>query len=155
MKAISFRQHLPIEHPESLIDVIVDAPTPGPRDLLVRIQAISINPVDTKVRKGSGPGQPSGELKILGWDAAGIVAEVGSGVTLFAPGDEVYYAGSVDRPGSYAEYNTGDEMIAGKKPASFDFANAAALPLTAITAWEMLFDRLRLQGDGTSGGARS
>jgi len=114
MKAISFRQHLPIEHPESLIDVIVDAPTPGPRDLLVRIQAISINPVDTKVRKGSGPGQPSGELKILGWDAAGIVAEVGSGVTLFAPGDEVYYAGSVDRPGSYAEYNTVVEMIAGK-----------------------------------------
>jgi NADPH2:quinone reductase len=148
MKAISFRQHLPIEHPESLIDVIVDAPTPGPRDLLVRIQALSVNPVDTKIRKGSGPGQPSGELKILGWDAAGIVAEVGSGVTLFAPGDEVYYAGSVDRPGSYAEVHTVDERIVGKKPASIDFANAAALPLTAITAWEMLFDRLHLQRDG-------
>ena len=75
MKAISFRQHLPIENPESLIDVTIDAPTPGPRDLLVRVQAVSVNPVDTKIRKGSGPGQPSGELKILGWDAAGVVAE--------------------------------------------------------------------------------
>ena len=112
---------------------------------------MSVNPVDTKIRKGSGPGQPSGELKILGWDAAGVVAEVGSGVTLFAPGDEVYYAGSVDRPGSYAEYNTVDERIVGKKPVSIDFANAAALPLAAITAWEMLFDRLRLPRDGKSG----
>jgi Alcohol dehydrogenase GroES-like domain len=100
MRAISFHQHLPIEHPESLIDVIVDRPKRGPRDLLVQIHAISVNPVDTKIRKGSGPGQLSGDLKILGWDAAGVVAEVGSDVTLFAPGDEVYYAGSVDRPGS-------------------------------------------------------
>ena len=100
MKAISFRQQLPIENPESLIDVVVDKPTPGPRDLLVQVRAISVNPVDTKIRKGSGPGQPSGELKILGWDAAGVIEEVGSDVTLFKPGDEVYYAGSVDRPGS-------------------------------------------------------
>ena len=150
MKAISFRQHLPIENSESLIDVIVDKPKPGPRDLLVQIQAISVNPVDTKIRKGSGPGQPSGDLKILGWDAAGVVAEIGSDVTLFAPGDEVYYAGSVDRPGSYAEFQVVDERIVGKKPASIDFANAAALPLTTITAWEMLFDRLSLRKDGTS-----
>jgi zinc-binding alcohol dehydrogenase family protein len=145
MKAISFHQHLPIEHPDSLIDVIVDKPKPGPRDLLVQIQAISVNPVDTKIRKGSGPGQPSGELKILGWDAAGIVTEVGSEVTLFAPGNEVYFAGSVDRPGSYAEFTVVDERIVGRKPSSIDFANTAALPLTTITAWEMLFDRLSLR----------
>jgi NADPH2:quinone reductase len=150
MKAISFHQHLPIEHPESLIDVIVDKPKPGPRDLLVQIHAISVNPVDTKMRKGSGPGQLSGDLKILGWDAAGVVAEVGSDVTLFAPGDEVYYAGSVDRPGSYAEFQAVDERIVGKKPASIDFANAAALPLTTITAWEMLFYRLSLRKDKVS-----
>jgi zinc-binding alcohol dehydrogenase family protein len=147
MKAISFRQHLPIENPESLIDVIVDKPKPGPRDLLVQIQALSVNPVDTKIRKGSGPGQPSGDLKILGWDAAGVVVEVGSDVTLFTPGDEVYYAGSVDRPGSYAEFQAVDERIVGKKPTSIDFANSAVLPLTTITAWEMLFDRLSLRRD--------
>jgi NADPH2:quinone reductase len=150
MKAISFHQHLPIEHPESLIDVIVDKPKPGSRDLLVQIHAVSVNPVDTKIRKGSGPGQPSGDLKILGWDAAGVVAEVGSDVTLFAPGDEVYYAGSVDRPGSYAEFQAVDERIVGQKPASIDFANAAALPLTTITAWEMLFCRLPLRKDKVS-----
>jgi NADPH2:quinone reductase len=150
MKAISFHQHLPIDHPESLIDVIVDQPKPGPRDLLVQIHAVSVNPVDTKIRKGSGPGQPSGDLKILGWDAAGVVAEVGPDVTLFAPGDVVYYAGSVDRPGSYAEFQAVDERIVGKKPASIDFANAAALPLTTITAWEMLFHRLALRKDRVS-----
>ena len=142
MKAVSFRQQLPIENPESLIDVVVDKPKPGPRDLLVRVRAISVNPVDTKIRKGSGPGQPSGELKILGWDAAGVVVEVGSDVPLFKPGDEVYYAGSVDRPGSYAEFQAVDERIVGKKPASIDFADTAALPLTTITAWELLFDRM-------------
>jgi NADPH:quinone reductase len=147
MRVISFHQHLPIEDPESLIDVIVDKPKPGARDLLVQVQAISVNPVDTKIRRGSGPGQPSGELKILGWDAAGIVVEVGSDVTLFKSGDQVYYAGSLDRPGSYAEFQAVDERIVGRKPASLDFAKAAALPLTTITAWEMLFDRLPLRRD--------
>jgi zinc-binding alcohol dehydrogenase family protein len=142
MKAVSFRQQLPIENPESLIDVVIDKPKPGPRDLLVQVRAISVNPVDTKIRKGSGPGQPSGELKILGWDAAGIVEEIGSEVTLFKPGDEVYYAGSLDRPGSYAEFQAVDERIVGRKPTSIDFADAAALPLTTITAWELLFDRM-------------
>ena len=137
MNAVSFRQQLPIENPESLIDVVVDKPKPGPRDLLVQVRAISVNPVDTKIRKGSGPGQPSGELKILGWDAAGVIEEVGSEVTLFKPGDEVYYAGSVDRPGSYAEFQAVDERIVGRKPTSIDFADAAVLPLTAITAWEL------------------
>ena len=142
MKAVSFRQQLPIENPESLIDVVIDKPKPGPHDLLVQVRAISVNPVDTKIRKGSGPGQPSGELKILGWDAAGVIEEVGSDVTLFKPGDEVYYAGSVDRPGSYAEFQAVDERIVGKKPTTIDFADTAALPLTTITAWELLFDRM-------------
>jgi len=152
MKAVSFRQQLPIENSESLIDVVIDKPKPGPRDLLVQVQAISVNPVDTKIRKGSGPGQPTGELKILGWDAAGIVAEVGSEATLFGPGDEVYYAGSVDRPGSYAEFQLVDERIVGKKPTSLNFADAAALPLATITAWEMLFDRLSLPSSPAIGG---
>ena len=152
MKAISFRQQLSIENPESLIDVVVDKPKPGPRDLLVQVHAISVNPVDTKIRKGSGPGHPSGEFKILGWDASGIIEEVGSAVTLFKPGDEVYYAGSVDRPGSYAEFQAVDERIVGKKPASIDFANAAALPLTAITAWELLFDRMSVSTSSSTQG---
>jgi NADPH2:quinone reductase len=144
MKAVSFRQHLPIDQPESLIDVEVEKPTQGPRDLLVRVRAISVNPVDTKVRKGGGPGKPEGELKILGWDAAGVVEEVGAEVSLFKPGDEVYYAGSIERPGSYAEFQAVDERIVGRKPASLSFADAAALPLTTITAWEMLFERLAI-----------
>ena len=101
------------------------------------------------MRKGSGPGQPTGELKILGWDAAGVVVEVGPEVSLFAPGDEVCYAGSIDRPGSYAEFQAVDERIVGKKPASLSFADAAALPLTTITAWEMLFERLSLSAAST------
>lgn len=145
MKAVSYRKQLPIEDPESLIDVTIDKPKPGARDLLVQIRAISVNPVDTKVRKGTGPGHPSGELKVLGWDAAGTVVEVGSAVTLFAPGEDVYYAGSLDRPGSYAEFQLVDERLVGRKPASVDFADAAALPLTTITAWEMLFERLSLR----------
>jgi NADPH:quinone reductase len=100
--------------------------------------------VDTKIRAGGGPGRPDGQLQILGWDAAGIVKEIGNAVSLFRPGDEVYYAGSVDRAGSYAELQCVDERIVGRKPRTLGFAEAAALPLTTITAWEMLFDRLRL-----------
>jgi NADPH2:quinone reductase len=154
MKAISFHQSLPAENPESLVDVTLDKPKPGPRDILVEVHAISVNPVDTKVRKGGGPGKPSGELKILGWDVAGIVTEIGSEVTLFSPGDEVYYAGAINRPGSYAEFNAVDERIVGRKPMSLNFANAAALPLTTITAWELIFDRLELRiGKLTSQGS--
>jgi NADPH2:quinone reductase len=153
MNAVSYRKHLPIEDLESLVDVVIDKPEPGPRDLLVQIRAISVNPVDTKVRRGGGPGQPSGELKILGWDAAGVVEAVGSEVALFAPGDEVYYAGSLERPGSYAEFQAVDERIVGRKPASLSFADAAALPLTTITAWELLFDRFSLQASPLLQGA--
>jgi zinc-binding alcohol dehydrogenase family protein len=144
MKVVSFYQSLPITDPQSFVDVSVDEPKPRPRDLLVEVRAVSVNPVDTKIRAGGGPARPEGQLQILGWDAAGIVKEIGNAVTLFRLGDEVYYAGSVDRPGSYAELQCVDERIVGHKPRTLGFAEAVALPLTTITAWEMLFDRLRL-----------
>lgn len=144
MKAVSFQKSLPIEDPESLLDVVVETPKPQGRDLLVAVRAISVNPVDTKIRGGGGPGSPGGAAKILGWDAAGVVTAIGSDVTLFKPGDEVYYAGSVDRSGSYAEYQLVDERIVGHKPMNIGFAEAAALPLTTITAWELLFDRMKI-----------
>jgi len=139
MKAISFTQHaLPIDNPQALIDISLPRPTPGPRDLLVEVRAVSVNPVDTKVRAGTFTKEP----KILGWDATGIVREVGAEVTLFQPGDEVFYAGSIARSGSYSEFHLVDERIVGQKPHSLSAADAAALPLTSITAWELLFDRL-------------
>jgi zinc-binding alcohol dehydrogenase family protein len=146
MKAITFTQHaLPIEDPQSLQDIDLPVPTPGPRDLLVEVRAVSVNPVDTKVRAGTFTKEP----KILGWDAAGIVREVGAEVTLFQPGDEVFYAGSLARTGSYSEFHLVDERIVGHKPRSLSAADAAALPLTSITAWELLFDRLGVtEGSG-------
>lgn len=142
MKAVAYRQSLPIEHPESLLDVTLPEPVPGPRDLLVRVQAVSVNPVDTKVRKRAAP--PAGELKVLGWDASGIVQAVGAQVSLFRPGDRVWYAGDITRPGSNAELQCVDERIVGRMPTTLSFAQAAALPLTTITAWELLFDRLEV-----------
>ena len=147
MKAVSFYQSLPVDHFESFVDVTIDDPVPGARDLLVDVQAISVNPVDAKIRGGGGPGRPDGALPILGWDAAGIVRAVGGEVTGFASGDEVYYAGSVDRPGCYAQLQCVDERLVARKPRRLDFAGAAALPLTTITAWEMLFDRLKIGKD--------
>ncbi|MDT3750518.1 MULTISPECIES: zinc-binding alcohol dehydrogenase family protein [Pseudomonas] len=146
MKAISFTQHaLPIDNPQALIDISLPRPTPGPRDLLVEVRAVSVNPVDTKVRAGTFTKEP----KILGWDATGIVREVGAEVTLFQPGDEVFYAGSIARTGSYSEFHLVDERIVGHKPHSLSAADAAALPLTSITAWELLFDRLGIvEGTG-------
>jgi NADPH2:quinone reductase len=142
MKIVSFDKSLPISDPNSLIDVTGEQPRPGARDLLVEVQAISVNPVDTKIRSGGGPTRPDGQLPILGWDAAGVVKETGTEVTLFEVGDEVYYAGSVDRAGSYGQFQCVDERIVGHKPKTIGFAEAAALPLTTITAWELLFDRL-------------
>jgi NADPH:quinone reductase len=144
MKIVSFHHSLPISDPASLLDLTAEMPTPKPRDLLVEVRAISVNPVDAKIRAGGGPGRPDGQSQILGWDAAGVVKSVGRDVTLFKPGDEVYYAGDVGRPGSYAEFQCVDERIVGRKPASIGFAEAAALPLTAITAWESLFDRMKI-----------
>ena len=140
MRAVGYRQSLPIADAESLLDVELPEPQPGPRDLLVEVRAVSVNPVDTKIRTRTQP--PPGDIKVLGFDAAGVVRAVGSGATLFAPGDEVWYAGSIARQGTNCELHLVDERIAGRKPRSLDFAHAAALPLTTITAWELLFDRL-------------
>jgi zinc-binding alcohol dehydrogenase family protein len=146
MRAVGYRKALPISDPASLEDLEVPMPEPGPRDLLVRVEAVSVNPVDVKVRASSDPG---GEPKILGYDAAGTVVATGSDVQLFSPGDEVYYAGSIDRPGTDAQFHVVDERITGHKPRSLTFAQAAALPLTTITAWEALFDRFRLNPESS------
>jgi NADPH2:quinone reductase len=142
MRAVGLYKYLPIDHPESLLDIDIPAPEPGPRDLLVRVKAVSVNPVDTKVR--SPKDKVESAPRVLGWDAAGIVERVGSGVSLFRAGDEVYYAGSIARPGCDAEYHAVDERIAGRKPRNLSFEEAAAMPLTTITAWEALFDRLAI-----------
>lgn len=148
MKAVAYTEHgLPISDPRALQDVTLPIPQPGPRDLRVAVRAISVNPVDTKVRNGVAVTEP----RVLGWDAVGIVDAVGDEVTLFQPGDAVFYAGAIGRPGSNAEYQLVDERIVGHKPASLDDAAAAALPLTAITAWELLFDRLRIAEGGGEG----
>ncbi|QBE66464.1 zinc-binding alcohol dehydrogenase family protein [Pseudoduganella lutea] len=148
MKAIVYTEHgLPIDSAASLVEMELPDPIPGPRDLLVRVHAVSVNPVDTKVRRGAAVTAP----RVLGWDAAGIVEAVGSDVTAFKPGDEVYYAGSLTRPGSYSELHLVDERIVGHKPRTLGFADAAALPLTSLTAWELLFDRLKVPEEGGSG----
>ena len=148
MKAVALTHYLPINDPKSLFDVELPNPVPAGCDLLVRVEAISVNPVDTKVpapkpRVESVP-------RVLGWDAAGIVEAVGSAVTQFQPGDEVYYAGDITRPGSNAEFQLVDERIVGHKPRTLSFAEAAALPLTAITAWEALFERMNIDLRGAN-----
>lgn len=145
MKAIGYQKPLDIDEQDALVDIELPVPVPGERDLLVRVKAISVNPVDTKIRKRAEP-EP-GSYKVLGWDAAGVVEAVGSDCELFNVGDEIWYAGAVDRPGSNAELQCVDERIAGKKPVSLDYARAAAMPLTTITAWEILFDRLQARRD--------
>lgn len=140
MKAVGYQKSLPIEDTDSLIDFETAKPEPKGRDIRVAVKAISANPVDYKVRKRAAP--PAGEYKILGFDAAGVVDAVGPEVSLFKPGDEVFYAGSILRQGTNSEFHLVDERIVGSKPTSLSFAQAAALPLTAITAWELLFDRL-------------
>jgi zinc-binding alcohol dehydrogenase family protein len=143
MKAVGFTKSRPIEDMESLVDVETAKPEPRARDLRVAVKAVSVNPVDTKVRKRAAP--PDGDTKILGFDAAGVVDAVGPDVTLFKPGDEVFYAGSIQRQGTNSEFHLVDERIVGRKPKTLSFTQAAALPLTSITAWELLFDRLSVQ----------
>ena len=150
MRAVAYTRHgLSIDDPQALVDVELEMPTPGPRDLRVAVRAVAVNPVDAKVRRTAATEAP----RVLGFDAVGVVDAVGSEVTLFQPGDAVYYAGAIDRPGSNAQYQLVDERIVGRKPASLDDASAAALPLTAITAWELLFDRLRIAEGGGAGQA--
>jgi zinc-binding alcohol dehydrogenase family protein len=140
MKAVGYRKSLAIEDAESLVDFGTAKPEPQGRDLRVAVKAVSVNPVDTKVRKRAAP--PQGETKILGFDAAGVVDAIGPEVTLFKPGDDVFYAGSILRQGTNSEFHLVDERIVGNKPKTLSFTQAAALPLTSITAWELLFDRL-------------
>jgi zinc-binding alcohol dehydrogenase family protein len=151
MKAVGYQQPGAIDRADALIDIEIARPVPTGRDLLVEVQAIAVNPVDTKVRRSAAP--PEGEYKVLGYDAVGIVRETGPEATLFHPGDAVWYAGAIDRPGSNAEFQLVDERLVGRKPASLSPADAAALPLTGITAWELLFDRLKvpLAGEGRPG----
>ncbi|MBU2955924.1 zinc-binding alcohol dehydrogenase family protein [Marinobacter sp. F3R08] len=143
MKAVGYTKSLPINDPNSLQDVELPVPVAQGRDLLVRVSAIGVNPVDFKVRQRAEA--EAGEVKVLGWDAVGEVVATGEGVSLFKPGDRVYYAGDVTRQGSNAEYQTVDERIVGRKPETLSDAEAAALPLTTITAWEMLFDHLGIE----------
>ena len=142
MKAIAYFENLPADHPEALRDITLPEPVPGERDLLVEVRAISVNPVDVKIRANRKP--QDGQPEVIGWDAAGVVRAVGSRVSLFKPGDRVWYAGALDRPGANSELHAVDERIVGRMPDSLDYAQAAALPLTTITAWELLFDRLRV-----------
>ena len=140
MKAIGYLESRPIDHPESLIDIDLPTPVASGRDLLVKVEAISVNPVDTKIRMRMAG--EAGQYKVLGWDAVGEVVAVGDQVELFKVGDKVWYAGDLTRSGSNAEFQLVDERIAGRKPESLSNVEAAAMPLTAITAWELLFDRL-------------
>lgn len=140
MQAVGYQKSLPIADAQSLVDIELPKPVPAGRDLLVKVQAVSVNPVDTKMRMRAEP--PAGEWRVLGWDAAGVVEAAGPDARLFKTGDRVFYAGTLDRQGTNSEYHLVDERIAGPRPKALSDAEAAALPLTAITAWEMLFDRL-------------
>jgi len=151
MKAIGFKTSLPIENPESFIEFEAVKPIPGPHDLLVKIDAISVNPVDFKIRQNSAKDTVLEAPKIIGWDAVGIVQAVGENVTLFEVGDPVYYAGDITKQGSNAEYQIIDERIVGRKPKSLSIEESAVIPLTALTAWEILFDRIRINADKDKG----
>jgi NADPH2:quinone reductase len=150
VKAVGLYRNLPIDDPESLVDLDVAKPLPAGRELLVEVKAISVNPVDYKVRARPDPNLQG--PRILGWDVAGVVREVGNAAQLFKPGDEVYYAGSIHKPGANSEYHVVDERIVGHKPRTLGFAAAAALPLTTLTAWEGLFDCLSISRSGTAPG---
>lgn len=147
MKAVAYRKSLPISDPKVLEDITVEKPHASGKDILVKVEAISVNPVDAKARQRMDP--PEGGHIILGWDATGIVEEVGDDVQLFKKGDQVWYAGALERPGANAEYHVVDERVVSRMPETLSFADAAALPLTSLTAWEILFDRFRIDSDTT------
>lgn len=150
MKAVAYRTPGPLDREDALKDITLDAPEAEGRDLLVKVRAVSVNPVDTKMRLNRPP--RGGDWQILGFDASGVVEAVGPEVGRFKPGDAVFYAGSITRPGTNSEYHLVDERIVGRKPATLTDAEAAALPLTSITAWEMLFDRLDVTRPTPQGG---
>ena len=149
MKAVGLYKYLPIDDPESLLDLEIDEPVAVGSDLLVEVKAISVNPVDTKRRAPKGLVEKT--PRILGWDAAGVVAGHGPDCTLFKVGDEVYYAGSVVRQGANCRFHLVDERIVGRKPANLTFPEAAALPLTTLTAWELMFERMGISKSGADG----
>lgn len=151
MKAIGFKTSLPITEQNSLFEFVTEKPTPDEHDLLVKVEAVSVNPVDFKVRKSSAINTILDNPKIIGWDAVGIVEAIGNKVTLFNVGDYVYYAGDITKQGSNAEYQTIDERIAGKKPVSLNIEESAVMPLTGLTAWETLFDRIRIRPEKDKG----
>lgn len=142
MKAVAYQKAGPITSSGALVDIELDTPVAEGRDLLVRVQAISVNPVDTKIRNNVSP--ENNQWKTLGWDAVGVVEAIGDQVSQFKVGDAVWYAGALNRQGSNSELQLVDERIVGHKPKTLEETEAAALPLTAITAWEMLFDRLQV-----------
>ena len=150
MKAVAYKTPGPIDREDALQDISLEKPEAEGRDLLVKVNAVSVNPVDTKLRRGAAP--ENGQWRVLGFDAAGVVADAGPEVRDFKPGDSVFYAGSIARPGTNSEYHLVDERIVGRKPASLSDVQAAALPLTSITAWEMLFDRLDVKRPTAQGG---
>ena len=150
MKAVGLYKYLPIDYADSLLDLEIDKPSPKEKELLVKVHAVSVNPVDTKMRAPQYKVEES--PRILGWDACGIVEEVGRDASLFKPGDEVFYAGSFVQPGCNSEYHIVDERIVGNKPKSLNFHESAALPLTSITAWEAIFDRLGVDSTGADSG---
>lgn len=143
MRAVGYTRNGELDAPDALVDLELPVPQPGPRDLRVAVRAVSVNPIDTKQRRLVMPA--NGAPRVLGFDAAGIVDAVGSEVRQFRPGDRVWYAGTLNRPGSNAEWQCVDEQLVAKMPDSLDFRAAAAMPLTALTAWELLFDRLQVQ----------
>lgn len=145
MKTIGYKECLPIENEQALQDIELERPKATGKDILVEVKAVSVNPVDYKIRQSRQP--EDGQWAVIGWDAAGIVVEVGEEVSLFKVGDEVWYAGDLTRPGSNAEFQLVDERIVGRKPKNLSFAEAAALPLTSLTAWELLFDRMEVAKD--------
>ncbi|MCW1718225.1 zinc-binding alcohol dehydrogenase family protein [Pseudoalteromonas sp. A3] len=142
MKAIGYQKSLPIENEPSLQDIELETPTAHGHDILVEVKAVSVNPVDFKIRQAMPAAE--GEYKVIGWDATGVVKSVGENVSLFKPGDKVWYAGDITRSGSNAQFQLVDERIVGHMPSSLSYGEAAALPLTSITAWELLFDRLNV-----------
>ena len=153
MKAVAIKDYLPIDNPASFLDVNLPKPEPKGHDILVAVRAVAVNPVDTKVRIGRGKeGVVEDPPRVIGWDASGVVEAVGDQVTLFKPGDEVWYAGDLTRAGCNAEFQVVDERIVGRKPTSLNHAQAAALPLTTITAYESFFDRLGIDREGADEG---
>ena len=153
MKAVALTHYLPIDQPNSFLDVDLPKPAPTGHDILIAVEAVAVNPVDTKVRAGRGKGGVTEDPpRVIGWDASGRVEAIGEDVTLFKPGDEVWYAGDITRAGCNSEFQVVDERIVGRKPKTLSHAEAAALPLTTITAYEAFFDRLAIDRDGADQG---